>query len=374
MGLPKIEINFTARAREVFKRADRGIVGMIFKDAAVPQENPVEIIEKDDIPSTLTSDHIDQIKLALVGYKNSPKKVIVYVLGSEAEDYTEALDYFSLHRVTYMCAPDADTDGATQSIAEWVKDQREKRNKVKAVLPDYEADSEGIINYATASVTLADTTPKAYVGEARVGKNAAGSKTYNTEKFCSRIAGLLAGTPAAMSSTYAILEDVVSCETKPKKDLDDEIDAGKFVLYYDGENVKVGRGVNSLTTVKDGQSNAWKKIKVVETMDTIHDDLVKMIQDNYIGKLPNNYDNRCLLLSAVMSYFQELVTEGLLSRYTVEFDIDAIKNYLRNEIGVDTSDMTEDEIKQADTDSFVFLRADCGVLDAIEDVTINITV
>lgn len=374
MGLPKIEINFTARAREVFKRADRGIVGMIFKDAAVPQENPVEIIEKDDIPSTLTEEHIDQIKLAMVGYENSPKKIIVYVLGAEAEDYAEALDYFSLHRVTYLCAPDADTDGETQSIAEWVKDQREKRNKVKAVLPDYEADSEGIINYATASVTLADTTPRAYVGKARVGKNAAGSKTYTAEKFCSRIAGLLAGTPAAMSSTYAILEDVVSCETKPKKDLDDEIDAGKFVLYYDGENVKVGRGVNSLTTVKNGQSNAWKKIKVVETMDTIHDDLVKMIQDNYIGKLPNNYDNRCLLLSAVMSYFQELVTEGLLSRYTVEFDIDAIKDYLRNELGVDTSDMTEDEIKQADTDSFVFLRADCGVLDAIEDVTINITV
>lgn len=358
MGLPKIEINFTARARELFKRADRGIVGIIFKDATVPEVNPVEIVEKDDIPSELTAEHIEQIKLALVGYKNSPKKIIVYVLGEEEEDYTEALDYFTTHRVTYLCAPDAETDTQTQNIADWVKDQREKRNKVKAVLPENEADSEGIINYATTSVTLAG----------------AEQKTYTAEKFCTRIAGLLAGTPAAMSSTYAILEDAIACESKTKSELDDEIDAGKFVLYYDGENVKVGRGVNSLTSVKEGQSNAWKKIKVVETMDTIHDDLTKMIQDNYIGKLPNNYDNRCLLLSAVMTYFQELVLEGLLSRYNVEFDIDAIKKYLRDEQGANVMEMTDDEIKQADTDSFVFLRADCGVLDAIEDVTINITV
>lgn len=374
MGLPKIEINFTARARELFKRADRGIVGMIFKDAAAPEENPVEIIEKDDIPSDLTEEHIEQIKLALIGYKNSPKKIIAYVLGEEEEDYTKALDYFTTHRVTYLCAPDAETDAQTQNIADWVKDQREKRNKVKAVLPNNEADCEGIINYATDSVTVASTLQKAYVGTAEVGKTAAGAKMYTAEKFCSRIAGLLAGTPAAMSSTYAILEDAIACESKTKSELDDEIDAGKFVLYYDGENVKVGRGVNSLTSVKEGQSNAWKKIKVVETMDTIHDDLTKMIQDNYIGKLPNNYDNRCLLLSAVMTYFQELVLEGLLSRYNVEFDIDAIKKYLRDEQGVNVMEMTDDEIKQADTDSYVFLRADCGVLDAIEDVTINITV
>lgn len=355
MGLPQININFIARARMISKRADRGIVGMILKDAAELDVNPIVIKSEEDIPATLSADNQEQIKLAMVGNQNAPLRIVAHVLGTEAEDYSEALNYFVLHKVTYLCAPTCETDAQAAAIAEWVKTQRKNKNKVKAVLPNQDADSEGIINYTTESATV-------------------GGKAYTAEQFCSRIAGLLAGTAAATSCTYSILEDVTDCTSKTRAELDTAIDNGEFVIFYDGEDIKVGRGVNSLQTVGTDKSNAWKKIHVVETMDTIHDDLTKLMEDYYVGKFPNNYDNRCLLLSAVMNYFQELVNEGLLSRYSVDFDVAAIESYIKNEMGQDTSAMTEAELRQADTDSYVFLTADCGVLDAIEDVTINITV
>lgn len=240
----------------------------------------------------------------------------------------------------------------------WVKDQRDERNKVKAVLPETEADNEGIINYATASAKV-------------------GEKEYTAESFCSRIAGLLAGTSNKSSATYAILNDVTECEKKKKTELDAEIDAGKLVLYYDGEKVKVGRGVNSLQTVSKGKGNPWKKIRVVESMDMIHDDLVLLAEDNYIGKYPNTYANKCLLISAINSYLAEMERNGIIEGYTIDLDVDAIKEYIIKNKGVTRDEaeaMSEAEIKKQYTDEKVFLAASATLVDVMEDIDLNITV
>ena len=50
-----------------------------------------------------------------------------------------------------------------------------------------------------------------------------------------------------------------------------------------GKGEKVGRGVNYLADSKKRKGNPWKKIRVVEIMDMLHDDLVLLAEDNYIG-------------------------------------------------------------------------------------------
>ena len=60
------------------------------------------------------------------------------------------------------------------------------------------------------------------------------------------------------------------------EELDTAIDAGKFVLYNDGEKIKgVARGVNSLVTTVEGKLDSFKKIKIIEAMDLMHDDIKK---------------------------------------------------------------------------------------------------
>lgn len=380
MGLPSMTIIFKAAAREAKKRLDRGIVGMILKDT-VPETNPATVYSVEDIPTSLSAESREQIQLALMGYVNAPKKVVVYVLPKDAENYKEALDYFSLKKVNWLCCPTCETDVQTEAVADWVRTERGKRNKVKAVLPECEGDSEGIINYATKYVTIDGDVAKATntVGTAVSGKARAAKETkkYTPEQYCSRIAGLLAGTPAAMASTFAVLEDAADCERMEREEIDKMIDGGKFVVFHDGEKVKVARGVNSLQTITEDKSETWKKIKVVEIMDMIHDDLVFLVEDNYIGKYPNTYSNKCLVLSAIMDYLEEISMEGLLDSYTVDFDTAAIKQYIIEYKGVSKDEaeaMDEATLKKQNTDEKLFMAATLSIVDAIEDVTLNITV
>lgn len=357
MGLPVMNVVFRAAALNTIRRSDRGVVGMIVKDTAVPDTNPVIVYREKDIPDTLSADNQEQIKLALKGYVNAPSKIVVYVLASTSENYDLALEYFALKKVAWLCCPTVATDEMEDAVVEWVKDQRENRNKVKAVLPETLADCEGVVNFATTSIPV-------------------GEDTYTAEDYCSRIAGLLAGTPSKMGATYAVLDEVAAFKTD-KDAIDTAIDAGKFMLFYDGEKVKVARAVNSLSTVNEGKSEAWKKIKVVETMDMIHDDLVLLTEDNYIGKYVNTYDNKCLLLSAIKEYLKEIARAGLIEDYTVDLDVDAIRDYIVKNKGVsrDTAEsMKDEEVKKQYTDEKVFLSASATIVDVMEDITLNITV
>ena len=105
----------------------------------------------------------------------------------------------------------------------------------------------------------------------------------------------------------------------------------------------------------------------------ISDDIRRTTEDNYIGKYPNNYDNKCLLMSAIGNYFDELIRLSVIEGYTLEMDIEANRSYLKGR-GVDVSKMNDEEIKTANTGSNVFLKVALTMTDAIEDVSLNITI
>lgn len=353
MGLPSVNVNFITTASTLSQRSERGIVGMIIKGIK-PAKNPLVVKSEQDIPKSFSAENREQILFALKGYVNTPKRVEVFCLASDAENYTEALNYYEVSKINYLVAPTCETDNQKDALATWVQEQRKNKKEVKIVLPNQAADHVGIINYTTESVTI-------------------GEKTFNAEKFCSRIAGILAGTPASISCTFAPIEEATDCTRLSRTQLDTEIDSGHFVVFHDGEKVKVGRGVNSLVTPKDNQNEQYKKIKIIECMDMINDDLIKLIEENYIGKLPNSYDNKCLVISAIMDYFDELSKQSILSSYEVGIDIQANKSYLESK-GIKTDDMTADELKKADTGEKVYIYSVIRILDAMEDITININV
>lgn len=373
MGAPSINISFIQKAVTAIARGERGIVLLLVKDivpAAV--NNPVTVVMEKDIPSTISDTTKDQIRLAMRGYTRTPLKVIVYFMGididatsQEIDDkYNAALEAIETAKFDYLAIPTAQTDGKGDSVATWIKTMRETKNKkVKAVLPNTRADHEGVINYtinqniktemivdADGNITYVDTI-------------------YTAEQYCSRIAGLIAGTPMTISCTYAPLPELTDCSRMP--DIDTPVDDGEFIIFHDGEKVKVVRGVNSLVTTTAEKGKSFKKIKIVEAMDMIHDDIRKTVQDNYIGKYANSYNNKCLLIVAIKGYLLELQKDGIISDYNVEIDLEAQTVYLQKQ-GVDTSAMTEDQIREADTGSEVFLIGHIKILDAIEDINMPI--
>lgn len=383
MGAPSIDISFIEKAVSAITRSERGIVMLWVKDA-LPEfvNNPIVVVTESDIPGDLSSETVEQIKLAMVGYTNAPKKVLIYCMGiaedAEAEEidagYKTAMVVAETIRFDYLAIPTVETDGKGQDIATWVKSMRtNKKKKIKAILPNVAADNEGIINF---------TTEKSIKTETRTGKD--GIKTvidtvYTAEQYCSRIAGLIAGTPMTIACTYAPLPELSDCTRLT--DNDTPVDRGEFILFHDGEKVKVVRGVNSFVTTVDGKGDSFKKIKIVEAMDMINDDIVKTAQDSYLGKYANTYSNKCLLLTAISSYFAQLKRDDIISSYSIRLDAEAIRIYLKKK-GLqaildngeikEVDDCDDEEIVTADTGASVFLTGNVKILDAIEDIKMPI--
>lgn len=383
MGAPSITISFIEKAMTAVTRGERGIVMLWVKDTlAAPAVNPVTVVTKKDIPDSLKDATVEQIKLAMIGYTNAPKKVIVYCMGiaDDAEKaaidagYKKAMEASETIKFNYLAIPTAETDQKAQEVATWVKTMRDvKKKKIKAVLPNTAADNEGIINYTTETAVKTETVT------AKNGTKTTVDTKYTAEQYCARIAGLIAGTPMTIACTYAPLSELSDCTRLT--DIDTPVDKGEFIIFYDGEKVKAVRGVNSFVTTIDGKGDSFKKIKIVEAMDMINDDITKTAQDSYLGKYANSYSNKCLLLSAISSYFAQLQRDGIVSSYSVRLDADAIREYLKGK-GLqatlddgtvkDVDECSDEEIITADTGAFVFLTGNVKVLDAIEDIKMPI--
>ena len=84
--------------------------------------------------------------------------------------------------------------------------------------------------------------------------------------------------------------------------------------------------------------------------------------------------NKLLLITAIRGYFMGLEQRGLVQTgYTVDIDVDAQEQYLQAR-GVNTEEMTGQELREADTGSHVFILVRCKILDAIEDITIEVEI
>lgn len=407
MGAPSIDISFIEKGISAVTRSERGIVMLWVKDK-LPSSctNPINIITESDIPEGLPTETIEQVKLAMTGYTNAPKKVLVYCMGivinagieedigtGGSEDLETGLNLEEMHTVTdsieagykkameasetikfdYLAIPTVETDGKTEDVATWVKSMRSnKKKKIKAVLPNVAADNEGIINFTTSEMVKTVTATQ------EDGSRTVKDVIYTTEQYCSRIAGLIAGTPITISCTYAPLPELSDCTRLT--DIDAPVDKGEFILFYDGEKVKAVMGVNSFVTTIDGKGDSFKKIKIVEAMDMIHDDITRTAQDSYLGKYANSYSNKCLLLSAISSYFAQLQADGVVSAYSVSLDAEAIRRWLKGKglqaviddghggITKDVDECTDEEIIKADTGNNVLLTGSAKILDAIENI------
>ena len=349
MGLPIIDISFKQLAKTAMIRSERGIVALILKDTT---KASLTVFDEGDIPSSLTEDNQGLIKDIL---KGSPNKIELYVLGEEGE-IAEALTYFEGVEFNLMCMPSAETDDVT-AIKTFIKKMNDVvKYKCDAILANEKADSEAIINYTAKNIVV-------------------GGESVTTANHTARIAGLIEGTPLHQSITFATLSDVESIENLTKEQADTRIDAGELILVREMGKVRVARGVNSLTTLTDVKGNAFQKIKLRKILNLIHNDLRRVIVEKYIGKVPNNYDNKCVLITEIKNYLDELSSEQLIEKVnTVGIDLIAQKKWLKDNTNLDVNVMSEQEIKEANTQSNVFIAISLKVVDAMEDILVSVEI
>lgn len=353
MSLPNVMINFKQTGTTAIQRGERGIVVLVLNGE---KQEVHELNNTKDAAGIdqLTDKQKEYIQLAFMGYIKPPKKVIIVFRGSEGEDYNQAQEVLESLKWDYLAIPEIES-GDVASMVVWMTGLNKK---CKVVLPNATtADTEKVINFTTTNI-------KTTLGD------------YTTSEYTSRIAGLLAGTPMTISATFAPLKEVIGFDQLTKEQMDEAISKGQLILYHDGEKAKIARGVNSFTTTTQDKGESFKKIKIVDAMHMIEDDIKTTCEDSYIGKYSNSYDNKCVLITAIQAYLDQLVLEGILDpvfKNVVEIDVEQQRNYLKS-IGVDVENMKELDIKKANTRDKVFLKSQIKILDAIEDIVLNVDI
>ncbi|WP_279018500.1 phage tail sheath subtilisin-like domain-containing protein [Megasphaera elsdenii] len=367
-GMPQIIINFRTKGTTAIKRSARGIVAMILHNETKDEIHNYTIRDVSDIPDTgLTDENVDLIKKCLLG---TPLRILVYTLPNTnvdgaTKDQADVLKMLANIKWNWLCAPTATTQ-EQNDLASWIKAQRSNKHKTfKAVLSDQAADHEGVVNFCTNNIKV------------RTDTDSLGNPVYTTYtavQYTARIAGILAGLALDRSATYFKLTEVESVEVY--EDIDTLIDKGELLLIdeQDGDGVKIARACNSLTTFTTDKGEEFRKIKIIEGIDMVTDDIRDTFKKYYVGKVINDYNHKMLFISAVLVYFSEIKGNVLDADAPNTVDIDTTwqSNYAKLH-GDDPTTMSVMEIRQYNTGDTLALVGDIRLVDAMENLKIDFT-
>lgn len=367
-GMPQIIINFRTKGTTAIKRSARGIVAMILHNETKDEIHNYTIRDVSDIPDTgLTDENVDLIKKCLLG---TPLRILVYTLPNTnvdgaTKDQTDVLKMLANIKWNWLCAPTATTQ-EQNDLASWIKTQRSNKHKTfKAVLSDQAADHEGIVNFCTNNIKV------------RTDTDSFGNPVYTTYtavQYTARIAGILAGLALDRSATYFKLTEVEIVEVY--EDIDTLIDKGELLLIdeQDGDGVKIARACNSLTTFTTDKGEEFRKIKIIEGIDMVTDDIRDTFKKYYVGKVINDYNHKMLFISAILVYFSEIKGNVLDADAPNTVDIDTTwqSNYAKLH-GDDPTTMSVMEIRQYNTGDTLALVGDIRLVDAMENLKIDFT-
>ncbi len=358
IGLPKIRLAFEQAAKDIFTRAKKGTVGVVVKDTKAAGVYTVR--DETDIPSQLGETNRAYALRALIGSDlGKPNSMLLIVYdgtGDEGQTALKAaLGGLTGQEVDYLAAPHDATEAELTAVKDFVLAYRKRNPTLAAVLPKVAADDRGIINYTSEA--------------------AVGAETFTPAQYCSRIAGVFAGVPTTASATNLTLSEVTAVKALAAAEQTEEeaqsaaIGRGELILTCDGIRCKIARAVNSYVSLKADETTAMCKVKITEAEGLVSYRTGQVIDQEWLGRVVNSYDNRCLLIVELQLMFQSLEQQGLFLPGTTgaEIDIQAQRTYMEDN-GVNCAEMTDQEIKQyEDLGEHVFWRAYGKFADVMED-------
>lgn len=353
MGQPSFVIEFTRKAVTAISRSQQGIACLVLDDATMTGDSLTYSSFGDVKTTDLSSTNYELVQMAFLG---KPAKVVVV---KQKEAIADTVAVLKRTKFNYLAMPAAVAADIT-AIKTMLDAQRaDLKGFGKAVFYDPETGSD---DQRIIELSGCDTLSLNFTGE---------TKTYTGAQYTCRIAGILAGLPDTVAATYTNLPEIVSCDVSDTPDT--EADTGHICILFEFGEYKLGRAVNSLVTLTDGVSADFKKIRIVSTMDLIAEDIVTTFRNSYVGKYVNSYQNKLRFCGAVNSYLKGLQPNLLDENMRNEVWVSYAKNkaYLESQ-GIDTSDMSEQQIIQYNTGSYVGLDGAAAPTDVMEDLELDV--
>ena len=212
-------------------------------------------------------------------------KVYVYDLGEDGtvENAIKALEPYEFNILCAYTNQSSDASEYITAVKNW-RDTVGKKCQV-VVYNQNASDHEGVINVVS---TVGNEGADAHALVAWVAGAEAGCKI---NESC---------TNMLYDGEYTVVID------KNQEQLEACIKAGQVAFHLVYGDVRLLEDINSLTTVDADKSEDFKSNQTIRVIDQIANDIAKLFNTKYLGRIPNNASGRISLWGDIVAHHKEL--------------------------------------------------------------------
>ena len=281
--LPGSYLNFVNASTASSTVGDRGVVAIALP-LGKTADTVIEITRADFVKNCkeiLGVEYESDAVIALREIFCHANKVYVYDLGDDGTA-AEAVNALEAYDFNVLCAYTAEPSAYITAVKTWREEMGKKCQVV--VYNQTKPDSEGVINVVS---TIGDGN-EAHALVAWVAGAEAGCKI---NESC---------TNMLYDGEYNILVN------KTQAELEDCIKNGQIAFHRVYGDIRLLEDINSLTTVTDEKGEDFKSNQTIRVIDQIANDIAKLFNTKYLGKIPNDESGRVSLWGDIVAHHREL--------------------------------------------------------------------
>ena len=287
--LPGSYINFVQTSKVYSAIGERGVVAIGLPLGKATGE--VIKIEKNDFVTKseelLGFKHTADEVIALREIFRHASTVYVYDMGADAsKTVSNLVDALEPYEFNVLCA----YTGTAEDVATYItaiktwRDELGKKCQV-VVYNATDADHEGVINLVSAP-SDEDATDYA---------------------LTAWVAGAEAGCAINRSCTNMLYDgEYTVATTLTQTELANCIKNGKLAFHLVYNEVRLLEDINSLVTTTTDKGEDFKYNQTIRVIDQIANDIAKLFNTKYLGKIPNNAAGRTSLWADIVAHHREL--------------------------------------------------------------------
>jgi len=223
------------------------------------------------------------------------------------QDHTTYLEAIEVHEWNAMALPS--TDNSLKSVyASFVKRLREKEGvKAQLALENYPtADYEGVISVKNG-VVLTDGT------------------TLTAAQATAWVAAATAAANVNESLTYTAYDDAVDVDKRyTNSQIEAALIGGELVFVANNGRAIVEQDINTFTSYTPEKGKQFGKNRVIRVLDSIGNDLKRIFERSYIGKVNNNADGRSLFRAECTNYLITLQNIAAIQNFDAQTDVSVL--------------------------------------------------
>lgn len=360
IDLPKIEIAFKQKVETFIKRSERGTSAILIKDVTKSGAEHVTYTDISDLRAD-KSKYTNENFLSLMDVMElGVARLDVIRVGADQDNgVTKALDLLARKVNTAWIGMVSETDEDYAEMIAWIKAKALEGRTFKAIVPGDGIDHDNLCELDEQEVTFADARGKKDV-----------------KYFIPSLVGIASICNIERSITNYVCTKLV--EVSEVANVKTSLNKGKLILINSYGVVKVGLGINSLTSfdAENGKFEDMRYIDIKEAVDMINDDVSDVFRNHYSGSSKNLPDEQIMFISEVNTYFAGLEEIKVLNpNYdnVAELDLDSQRKAWIN-VKSEAKTWDDTKVKNTPFKRTIFVMGDIFVVGAMDNLKMNLNV